>query len=66
MIALYTIKDRPGEHEHVGSWVRRTESRCTYCGHRVNAARQTREEPWRIPHEIVFRFLAMRRGKQAR
>lgn len=52
----YTIVDRPGEHDHVAGW----RNRCTYCGHRVGAVRQTRERPWRIPAEIVLRYLAMR------
>jgi hypothetical protein len=57
MIIHYTIFDRPGQHEHVASW----RGRCTYCGHRVGQhVRQTREQPWRIPAEIVGRFRAMR------
>lgn len=58
----YTIIDRPGQHNHVATW----RGRCTYCGHRVGAdVRQTREQPWRIPAEIVGRFLAMRAGSAA-
>jgi hypothetical protein len=54
----YTVIDRPGEHDHVAGW----RGRCTYCGHRVGNVRQTRKQPWRIPGELVLRFLAMRRG----
>ena len=55
----WTIIDRPGEHDHAAGW----RGRCTYCGHRVGRnIRQTREQPWRIPSELVLRFLAMRRG----
>lgn len=59
---------------HVTSW----RGRCTFCGHRVGhweqdpkhllgeifvPPRPTREQPWRIPSEIVMRFRAMRRGE---
>ena len=54
-----SLVDRPGAHEHVSQW----RGRCTYCGHRVGVnVRQTREQPWRIPAEIVLRFLAMGKG----
>lgn len=67
----YTIIDRPGIHEHVPRW----RGRCTYCGHRVAwkspypsmphvhvpvKVVETRRQPWRIPAEIVMRYLAMR------
>jgi len=56
----YVIFDRPGVHSHVAGW----RGRCTYCGHRVGAGvRQTREQPWRIPSEMIHRYLAMRRGR---
>lgn len=69
MNILHTIIDRPGAHTHEATW----RGRCTYCGHRAprpdlppdypeNQVRQTREQPWRIPSEIVMRFLAMRAG----
>lgn len=59
-ILCWTIFDRPGPHDHRASW----RNRCTYCGHRVGAnIRETREQPWRIPSEIVHRYLAMRRGR---
>ena len=57
----YTILDRPGPHNHTAAW----HTRCTYCGHRVGPnVRQTREQPWRIPAEIVGRYLAMRKATQ--
>lgn len=71
----YTIIDRPGKHDHVATW----RGRCTYCGHRVGHwewdkshpvwARvfvppiETRRQLWRIPSEIVLRFLAMRQAR---
>jgi hypothetical protein len=60
----HTIVDRPGEHDHVAQW----RGRCTYCGHRAgDGVRQTREQPWRIPSEIVGRFRAMGpEGRKAR
>lgn len=58
----YTVIDRPEPHDHSADW----QNRCTYCGHRVGTnVRQTREQPWRIPSEMVMRYLAMRRGDNA-
>lgn len=43
--------------------------RCPRCGHRVTvngtAPRQTREQPWRAPAEILGRHLAKQAGKAA-
>ena len=50
----YIILDRPGVHDHIAGW----RGRCAYCGHRVGAnVVETRRQPWRIPAEIVGRFL---------
>jgi hypothetical protein len=69
----YVILDRPGPHSHVAVW----KGRCTYCGHRARRPDlppdypenqkpiiETRRQPWRIPSEIVHRYLAMRKGER--
>jgi hypothetical protein len=62
MLLRYTIIDRPEVHDHVAEW----RNRCTYCGHRVGPdVIETRKQPWRIPSEIMHRYLAMRRGDGA-
>ena len=56
LMIRYIILDRPGAHDHIAGW----RGRCTYCGHRVGAdvRAETRRRPWRIPAEMVGRFLA--------
>ena len=57
--AYYSLVDRTGDHTHEATW----RGRCVYCGHRVgDNVIETRRQPWRIPSEIVHRFLAMGHG----